>query len=274
VLCGFAASLATRISAANLLPFAASRVRPTARFMSQTIIIIPARLAATRLPGKPLAEIGGEAMIVHVWRRACTSGLGPVLVAADCAQIAEAVSSAGGRCVLTRPDHLSGSDRILEALASFDPGRQFDIILNLQADLPMIDPAYLAKVLSPLATAETEIATLAAPIASREELSDPNVVKVGGAQLSSGHIRARYFGRAATGEGPLYHHVGLYAYRRAALERFATLPPSAFERREGLEQLRALENGMRIDVALVDKPAFSVDTAADLERARAILRQR
>lgn len=243
--------------------------------MPATIIIIPARLAATRLPGKPLAEIAGEAMIVHVWRAACAAGIGPVLVAADCAEIAEEVSRAGGRAVLTRPDHPSGSDRILEAIAGFDPGRRFDIVLNLQGDLPLIDPAYLAKALGPLAEPATDIATLAAPLASEAELRDPNVVKVGGARLPSGHLNALYFGRSpAFDAGPLYHHIGLYAYRRAALERFVALPPSPLERREGLEQLRALENGMRIDVALVDKPAFGVDTPADLERARAILRQR
>jgi 3-deoxy-manno-octulosonate cytidylyltransferase (CMP-KDO synthetase) len=242
--------------------------------MSQPIIIIPARLAATRLPGKPLAEIGGEAMIVHVWRRACASGLGPVLVATDSAEIAGAVAGAGGKAQLTRPDHPSGSDRILEALLAFDPQGRFDIVLNLQADLPTIDPAYLAQALRPLAEPAADIATLAAPISSREELADPNVVKVSGLPLPSGHLKALTFGRAAAGEGPHYHHIGLYAYRRAALERFVALPPSPLERRERLEQLRALENGMRIDVALVDKPVFGVDTPADLERARAILRQR
>jgi 3-deoxy-manno-octulosonate cytidylyltransferase (CMP-KDO synthetase) len=243
--------------------------------MSQKIIIIPARLAATRLPGKPLAEIGGEAMIVHVWRRACAAGLGPVLVAADCAEIAETIARAGGKAVLTRPDHHSGSDRILQALAAFDPGRRFDIVINLQADLPTLDPAYLAKVLCPLAEPAADIATLAAPILSAEELNDPNVVKVGGRALPSGHVEALAFSRAAGAvTGPLYHHIGLYAYRRAALERFVALPPSALERRERLEQLRALENGLRIDVALVEKAAFGVDTPADLERARAILRQK
>jgi 3-deoxy-manno-octulosonate cytidylyltransferase (CMP-KDO synthetase) len=242
--------------------------------MSQPIIIIPARLAATRLPGKPLAKIGGEAMIVHVWRRACASGLGPVLVATDSAEIAEAVAGAGGKAQLTWPDHPSGSDRILEALLAFDPAGRFDIVLNLQADLPTIDPAYLAQALRPLAEPAADIATLAAPILSLEELGDPNVVKVSGLPLPSGHLQALTFGRAAAGEGPHYHHIGLYAYRRAALERFVALPSSPLERRERLEQLRALKNGMRIDVALVDKPALGVDTPADLERARAILRQR
>ncbi len=243
--------------------------------MSAPIIVIPARLAATRLPGKPLVEIGGEPMIIHVWRRACASRLGPVLVAADCAEIAEAVASAGGSVVLTSPDHLSGSDRVCEALAAFDPGRRFDIVVNLQGDLPTIDPAHLGKAVAALGEAATDIGTLAAPISSDQELADPNIVKVGGLRLPSGHLKALYFGRAAAwDEGPLYHHIGLYAYRRAALERFAALPPSPRECRERLEQLRALENGMRIDVALIDKPAFGVDTPADLERARAILRQR
>jgi 3-deoxy-manno-octulosonate cytidylyltransferase (CMP-KDO synthetase) len=257
-----------------MLPFAARPGTADGHSMSAPIIIIPARLAATRLAAKPLAEIGGEPMIVHVWRRACASGLGPVLVATDSAEVADTVAGAGGKAILTRPDHSSGSDRILEALAAIDPGRRFDIVLNLQADLPTIEPAYLAQALRPLAEPATDIATLAAAISSLEELNDPNVVKVGGLPLPSGHLKALTFGRAAVGEGPHYHHIGLYAYRRAALERFVALPPSPLERRERLEQLRALENGMRIDVALVDKPAFGVDTPADLERARAILRQR
>jgi 3-deoxy-D-manno-octulosonate cytidylyltransferase len=241
--------------------------------MFQPIILIPARLAATRLPRKPLADIGGEAMIVHVWRRASATGLGPVLVAADNAEIAETVVRAGGQAILTRPDHVSGSDRISEALAAFDPERRYDVVINLQGDLPMIDPAYIAASLAPLAEPAVDIATLAAPIARAETLSDPNVVKVGALPLPSGHLRALYFGRAADWDkGPLYHHIGLYAYRRAALERFIALPPSPRERHEKLEQLRALENGMRIDVALVEKPAFGVNTPADLERARAILR--
>lgn len=241
--------------------------------MSTPIIVIPARLAATRLPGKMLAPIAGEAMIVHVWRHACAARLGPVLVAADCAEIVEVVVRAGGKAVLTRPDQPSGSDRIHAALAAFDPQRHFDIVINLQGDLPMLDPAYLAKAAGPLAEPAADIATLAAPIASGDELNDQNVAKLGGVALPSGHLRALHFGRAPSWRGgPLYHHIGVYAYRREALERFVALPPSPGERREKLEQLRALENGMRIDVALVDKPAFGVDTQADLERVRAILR--
>lgn len=242
--------------------------------MSQPIVIIPARLAATRLPGKPLAEIAGEAMIVHVWRRACAAGLGPVLVAADSVEIADIVVKAGGQAVLTRTDHVSGSDRIFEALTDFDPARRFDFVVNLQGDLPTIDPAHIAAVLLPFAEAEVDVATLAAPITQDDELRDPDIVKVGGEPLTSGHLRALYFGRTAAWKGPLYHHIGLYAYRRASLERFVALPPSPRERQEKLEQLRALENGMRIDVAHVDKPTFGVDTAADLERARMILRPR
>lgn len=183
--------------------------------------------------------------------------------------------SAGGSAILTRSDHVSGSDRVCEALAAFDPGRRFDIVVNLQGDLPMIDPGHLGKAVAALGEAATDIGTLAVPIACDQELADPNVVKVGGLRLPSGYLKALSFSRsAAFDEGPLYHHIGLYAYRRAALEHFVALPPSARECRERLEQLRALENGMRIDVALVDTPAFGVDTPADLDRARTILRQR
>lgn len=241
--------------------------------MPTPIIIIPARLAATRLPGKPLAEIGGEPMIVHVWRRACAAELGPVLVAADSHKIMNAVAKAGGEAILTSPDHVSGSDRIYEALERFDPSRRFDPIINLQGDVPTIDPADLAAVLTPLVEPAADIATLAAPISNEDELNDPNVVKVGGQLLPSGHLHALFFGRApAEDRCPLYHHIGIYAYRRAALERFIGQPPSQRERQERLEQLRALDHGMRIDVALVAKPAFGVDTPADLERARMLLR--
>ncbi len=242
--------------------------------MPGPIIIIPARLAANCLPGKPLADICGEAMIVHVWRRAMEAALGPVLVATDSEAIAETVRAASGKAVLTRPDHMSGSDRIFEALQSFDPRGDFDVVINLQGDLPLIAPAYLAAALTPLAEPSADIATLAAPITRAEERDDPNIVKVIGAPLPSARLRALYFTRAMApwGEGPLYHHIGLYAYRRGALERFVALPPSALERREKLEQLRALEAGMRIDVALVEEAAFGVDTPADLDRARTLLR--
>ena len=244
--------------------------------MSAPIILIPARLAASRLPGKPLADIGGAAMIVHVWQRATEAALGPVLVATDSEAIAETIHAAGGTAVLTRPDHPSGSDRIHEALHLFDPGGAFDLVVNLQGDLPTIPPAYLAAVLAPLADAAVDIATLAAPITRGEERDDPNIVKIIGTPLSAARLRALYFTRSTApwGEGPLYHHIGVYAYRRKALEGFVALPPSALERREKLEQLRALEAGMRIDVALVADVAFGVDTPADLDRARAILRQK
>ncbi|MHB8884209.1 MAG: 3-deoxy-manno-octulosonate cytidylyltransferase [Methylovirgula sp.] len=244
--------------------------------MSAPIILIPARLAARRLPGKPLADIGGTALIVHVWRRAMEADLGPVLVATDSDAIAETVEAAGGKAVLTRPDHPSGSDRIHEALLSFDPKGAFDLIVNLQGDLPTLPAAYLAAVLAPLADAAVDIATLAAPITRAEERDDPNIVKIIGTPLSTARLRALYFTRSTApwGDGPLYHHIGLYAYRRKALERFVALPPSALECREKLEQLRALEAGMRIDVELVTEVAFGVDTPADLDRARAILGQK
>jgi len=241
--------------------------------MSDILILIPARMAATRLPGKPLADIAGQPMIVHVLRRAEEAELGPVVVATDSADIATAVEKTGGRAVLTSPDHASGSDRIFEALGQVDPGRDAKIIVNLQGDLPTLAPADIAAALHPFVDDAVDIATLAAEIKVDEEKTDPNVVKVVGTPVAPARLRALYFTRATapSGDGPLYHHIGLYAYRRAALERFVALPPSPLERRERLEQLRALEAGMRIDVALVDAVPLGVDTAADLEKARVML---
>ena len=242
--------------------------------MSQNpLIVIPARMASTRLPGKPLAEIAGAPMIVQVWRRAMEAQIGPVVVAADSAAIAEAIQAAGGEAVLTDPDLPSGSDRIFAALRQFDPDRRYDIIVNLQGDLPTIEPSNVRAALLPLQNGEVDIATLAAPIVRHEERDDPNVVKAVGSPLGPTRLRALYFTRATApwGEGALYHHIGLYAYRRAALERFVALPPSVLERREKLEQLRALEAGLRIDIELVDSVPLGVDTPHDLERARQIL---
>ena len=242
------------------------------------IILIPARMKSVRLPGKPLADIGGQPMIVQVWRRAVEAGLGPVCVAAAEPEILEAVTKAGGTAVLTDPDHPSGSDRIFEALRKIDPAGKHDAIVNLQGDLPTIDPEIIRRVLDPLEDAAVDIATLAVAITREAERTDPNVVKaVAAFDPAAGKriARALYFSRATVpaNEGAHYHHVGLYAYRRAALERFVALPPGLLEKREKLEQLRALEAGMRIDVALVDTVPLGVDTPAELERARAILAQ-
>ncbi len=237
------------------------------------LVLIPARLASTRLPRKPLADIAGAPMIVHVWRRAREADVGEVVVAADSAEIVDVVTSAGGRAVLTHPDHPSGSDRIFEALCRADPDGRHDVIVNVQGDLPTIDPAAVRAALVPLADPAVDIATLAALIRRDEERDDPNVVKVVGAELSAARLRALYFTRATApwGDGPLLHHIGLYAYRREALTRFVGLKPSPLELRERLEQLRALEAGMRIDVMLVDTVPLGVDTPHDLERARAAL---
>jgi 3-deoxy-manno-octulosonate cytidylyltransferase (CMP-KDO synthetase) len=238
------------------------------------VVVIPARLAATRLPDKPLADINGEPMIVHVWRRAMEADIGPVIVAAAEPVVADAVRAVGGRAVLTDPDLPSGSDRIHRALSEADPDGHHDAVVNLQGDLPTIDPASMRAVLTPLADGAVDIATLAAVITRDEERDNPNVVKavIG---LADGQTvgRALYFTRvtAPGGNGPLYHHIGLYAYRRDALARFVALPPGVLERREKLEQLRALEAGMRIDVALVDTVPLGVDTPADLDRAREML---
>jgi len=241
--------------------------------MANPIVLVPARMTSTRLPGKPLADIWGEPMIVHVWRRAMEADVGPVLVAADDARIVEAVTAVGGRATLTRPDHGSGSDRIFEALTAVDPDGRHDVIVNVQGDLPTIARQAVRAAVGPLADAAVDIATLATEIRRAEERDDPNVVKAVGSEVAPGRLRALYFTRcrAPWGEGPLLHHIGLYAYRRAALRRFVALPPSPLERRERLEQLRALEAGMRIDVALVDVAPLGVDTPEDLRRAREML---
>ncbi len=243
---------------------------------ADVLILIPARMAATRLPGKPLADIAGQPMIVHVLRRAEEAGIGPVAVATDSEEIAAAVAKAGGRAVMTGAEHPSGSDRIFEALNRIDPERLAGIVVNVQGDLPTLDPAALRAALAPLADPAVAIATLAAEIRKPEERGNPNVVKVVGSPVAPGRLRALYFTRATAphGEGPLYHHIGLYAYRRAALERFVALPPSPLEQREKLEQLRALEAGMRIDVAVVETVPLGVDTPEDLETARRMLQGR
>ncbi|RXF68738.1 3-deoxy-manno-octulosonate cytidylyltransferase [Hansschlegelia zhihuaiae] len=246
---------------------------PTIRAPLRPLVLVPARLGATRLPDKPLADIHGEPMIVHVWRRASEAGVGPVVVATDSERVVEAVTAAGGQAVMTRADHPSGSDRIREALAAIDPDRDFNVVLNVQGDLPTIDPAAIRASLKPLDEPEVGIATLVAEITREEEKTAPSVVKMIGSEIAPGRFRCLCFTRATapTGPGPLYHHIGLYAYRRDALERFVSLPPSPLELREKLEQLRALEAGMRIDAVAVDVTPLGVDTPDDLERARALL---
>ena len=238
-----------------------------------TLILIPARMASTRLPGKPLADLGGRSMIVEVARRSAAAGIGRVVVATDDAGVQAAVESAGFEVAMTRADHASGSDRIFEALGRIDPERRVTRIVNVQGDLPTLDPTLIRAALDLLDDAAVDIGTLAAEITDAGERTNPNVVKAVGSPITPRRLRALYFTRATApyGEGPLFHHIGLYAYRRSALERFVALPPSPLESREKLEQLRALEAGMRIDVALVDTVPLGVDTPEDLEKARAML---
>ena len=235
------------------------------------IVVIPARMASTRLPGKPLADIHGRKMILHVLDRAREAGIGPVVVACAEAEIAAVVHAAGGDAVLTDPSLPRGSDRVYAALEVFDPRGRFDVVINLQGDLPTIPPAYLRRVLTPLGDSRCDIATLVAPVTSAEEAASPSVVKAACAFVGEEPVApALYFSRAPipAGEGPRWHHIGVYAFRRAALARFVALPESPLEQREALEQLRALEVGMRIGCARVDHAPFGVDTPADLERAR------
>lgn len=240
------------------------------------VILIPARMASTRLPGKPLADICGVPMIMQVWRRAMEAGLGRVVVAAAESEVAEAVRIAGGEVVMTAPDLPSGSDRVWAALCEIDPDGEHEIIINVQGDLPTLDPALIRLAYEALVRSGADISTLAAVISDETERTNTNVVKAVTSFDAQGMGRALYFTRATApwGEGPLYHHIGLYGYRREALARFVSLPPSVLELREKLEQLRALEAGMSIEVALVDTVPLGVDTPADLEKARAALAPR
>ncbi|RXH01470.1 3-deoxy-manno-octulosonate cytidylyltransferase [Bradyrhizobium zhanjiangense] len=237
------------------------------------LVLIPARMAATRLPGKPLADIAGLPMIVHVLRRAEAAAIGRVAVATDTPEIASVVTAHGGEAVMTRPDHPSGSDRIHEAMQKLDPDGKAEIVINLQGDFPTITPQTIREVLPPFAEPAVDIVTLASRIHTEEEDLAPSVVKAVGSPIGPRRLRALYFTRATApyGNGPRYHHIGLYAYRRAALERFVSLPPSPLERQESLEQLRAVEAGMRIDIMIVDSVPRGVDTPPDLETARSIL---
>ncbi len=239
--------------------------------MSRPIIVIPARLASQRLPGKALADISGQPMIVRVWSRAVAAAVGPVAVATDSAEIAAVVAAAGGRAVLTGAGHVSGSDRISEAIEAIDPEGVHDLVVNVQGDEPLVEPAAIQAAVSLMADAAVDIGTLGV-VADPGERDDSDAVKVAGVRLGPARLRALYFSRAPIpwGAEAAIRHIGLYAYRRAALARFVALPPSPLERCERLEQLRALEAGMRIDLALVDTAARGVDTPADLERVRAL----
>ncbi|BEV11630.1 3-deoxy-manno-octulosonate cytidylyltransferase [Asticcacaulis sp. DW145] len=234
------------------------------------VILIPARMASTRLPNKPLADLNGEPMIVAVWRRAIEADLATVWVATDSPEIADAIQAVGGNAVMTRSDHPSGSDRIYEAISRIDPEKRYNLLLNVQGDLPTVVPATIRAVFEPLKDADVDISTPVAQIHSDEERTASSVVKMIGTPVSPRRFRALYFTRATApwGEGPLYHHIGLYGWKRAALERFVQLSPSPLEQREKLEQLRALEHGMRIDAVEVDEVPLGVDTLADLEEAR------
>ncbi len=241
---------------------------------STPIVLIPARMASTRLPNKPLVDIAGVPMIVQVWRRAKEADIGPVVVACGEKKIFEVIRDAGGDAVLTDSNHPSGSDRIYEALTIVDEYRKFDLVVNLQGDLPTIDRDSIRAVLTPFEVVDCDISTLVVDITKDEEKTNPDVVKVAIGFVGETRIgRALYFSRMTvpSGEGTLFHHIGIYAYRRAALERFVSLPVGVLEQRERLEQLRALENGMRIYAARVDTCPIGVDTPIDLESARKIL---
>jgi 3-deoxy-manno-octulosonate cytidylyltransferase (CMP-KDO synthetase) len=243
---------------------------------NDVLVIIPARMASRRLPGKPLVELAGRPMIVHVLERAQAAGIGPVVVATEAPEIVSAVVAAGGRAVMTRSDHQSGSDRVREAADIVDPGGHASIVLNVQGDMPTVEPSTIRAALGPLTDPAVDIATAAAQIRDPAARADPNVVKVVGSPIGAQRLRALYFTRAVApwGEGPLYHHFGLYAFRRQALSRFVSLPASTLERREQLEQLRALEAGMRIDVAIVERAPPEINVVEDLAPARAALEAR
>ena len=244
--------------------------------MRPALVVIPARMASTRLPDKPLADIAGKPMIVHVMERGEAAGIGPVVVACDDPRIKAAVEAAGGTAVLTDPDLPSGSDRVRAAAEAIDPDRQYDVILNLQGDVPLIERSAIRAAFDPLADPAVDIGTIATEIRNAALRDDPGAVKAVGTPVSERCLRALYFTRATapSGPGPLYQHIGLYAYRRSALDRFVSLPPSTLEKRESLEQLRALEAGMRIDIGLIDSVPMDVNTPQDLQAVRTVLSRR
>ncbi|WP_333631272.1 3-deoxy-manno-octulosonate cytidylyltransferase [Agrobacterium cavarae] len=246
------------------------------RNFEKAIVLIPARMASTRLPGKPLADINGKPMIVQVALRAREAGAERIVVAVDDERVFDAVRSAGFDVIMTRNDHQSGSDRIYEALQKADPEGLAEFVINVQGDLPTIEPETIRASLLPMDNPEVDIATLTVPITDEDEKTNPSIVKIVGSPLSQTRLRALYFTRATApyGNGPLYHHIGLYTYRRAALEKFVSLKPSVLELRESLEQLRALEAGMRIDAEIVRSVPLGVDTQPQLETARKILANR
>lgn len=246
------------------------------RNFEKAVVLIPARMASTRLPGKPLADIGGHPMIVQVAMRAREAGAQRIVVAVDDERVFEAVKNAGFDVTMTRNDHQSGSDRIFEALQKADPDGNAEFIINVQGDLPTIEPETIRASLRPMENASTDIATLTVEITDEDEKTNPSIVKIVGSPISPSRLRALYFTRATApyGQGPLYHHIGLYTYRRAALEKFVSLKPSTLELRESLEQLRALEAGMRIDAEIVNSVPLGVDTQAQLDKAREILANR
>ncbi|PVB61319.1 3-deoxy-manno-octulosonate cytidylyltransferase [Labrenzia sp. 011] len=238
--------------------------------LTAALVIIPARLAATRLPRKPLADICGKPMIVRVLEQAQNADIGPVAVACDDRDIADAVHDHGGKAIMTRSDHASGSDRIQEAVGLVDPDGRYEVILNVQGDVPLIEPAAIRAAFAPLSLPEVAIGTIMTELTDPQFRDNPNFVKAVTTPNGRGHHRALYFTRATapSGDGPLYQHLGIYAYRRTALAEFVRLPPSPLEMREKLEQLRALEAGMRIDVSIIDSAPMDVNTPEDLERAR------
>lgn len=239
------------------------------------LVVIPARLASTRLPNKPLAEIGGIPMIVRVWRQAVAANVGPVIVACGDQEIFDAVAAHGGTAVMTDPDLPSGSDRVSAAADHIDPDAHHSVIVNLQGDLPLLAPHVIATVLNPLHNTDVDVATLACAIQDDDEAQNPNVVKVvSSLEDTPGAVaQALYFTRATapTGPGPLWHHIGIYAYRRTALTQFVRAAPSPLEVRESLEQLRGLELGFRYDVARVESVPLGVDTPEDLAKVCAIV---
>lgn len=246
------------------------------RNFEKAVVLIPARMASTRLPGKPLADIGGHPMIVQVAMRAREAGAQRIVVAVDDERVFQAVKNAGFDVTMTRDDHQSGSDRIFEALQKADPDGNAEFIINVQGDLPTIEPETIRASLRPMDNPSTDIATLTVEITDEDEKTNPSIVKIVGSPISPSRLRALYFTRATApyGQGPLYHHIGLYTYRRAALEKFVSLTPSILELRESLEQLRAIEAGMRIDAEIVNSVPLGVDTQAQLDKAREILANR